>query len=320
MNESKNINNASLDLYKLNFGVCMLCKHQGMDFVNRLRDDKTRCAAKCGHCGHVQITPLPTPEEDEYYYQQDRMMKDTFKEVETLQTEEQLMYRMELFVREQADTFEKYLPSDYDLKILEIGSGFGWLPQFMQEKGWKIDGVEINDEKRILCKKRCGIELQSWNFLYDVPEALEKQGFYDVLCIMQTLEHITDPKTFLNRAGMLLKPGGIIYIDIPNFNDWYREHQKEYNDWSFMRSHVSYFTPEILTKTLEETGFKDINVYGHQPHSIENALHWWRNKGPNFLWHQFYLPEPLEWINEIYKEKIEKELKSSFMVAIGYKV
>ena len=158
-----------------------------------------------------------------------------------------------------------------------------------------------------------------WNFLYDVPESIEKQGYYDVLCLMQTLEHIRNPRIFLERARLLLKTGGMIYIDVPNFNDWYRCHQHEYSDWSFMRSHVSYFTPEILVKVITECGFTDVKVYGHQPHSIENAIHWWRNKEPNLLWHQFYLPEPLEWINKIYKEKIEKEIKSSFMVAVGYK-
>jgi len=297
----------------------MLCDKSGMAYVNKLRDDETKCAAKCNYCGHVQITPLPTAEEDELYYKNDLMLKTTFKGIESLKTEEQLMCRMEDFVREQADTFVKYLPVDKNIKILEIGTGFGWLPQFMLEKGYQVDAIEINHEKRKLCKKRCGIELLGWNFLKNVPEAVEKYGYYDVLCLMQTLEHINDPKSFLNRASLLLKSGGMIYIDVPNYNDWYREHQKEYSDWSFMRSHVSYFTPDTLKKTIEKCGYENVNIYGHQPHSIENALHWWRNKGPHLLNHQFYLPEPLEWINKIYKEEIEKELKSCFMIATGTK-
>ena len=299
--------------------ICLLCGEQGLTFVNKIRDDDARYAACCNHCGHIQLAPLPTATEDEEYYKKDRMMHDTFKNVESLQTEEQLMYRMELFIHEQADNFEKYLPRGENIQILEIGTGFGWLPQFMREKGYNMDGVEINDEKRDLCKKRCGIEIFGWNFLIDEPEVKEKECFYDVLCMMQTLEHISDPVKFLKRSSALLKPGGMLFIDIPNYNDWYREYQKEYSDWSFMRSHVNYFTPEILKNVIENCGFIDVRIYGHQPHSIENAIHWWRNKGPNLLWHQFYLPEPLEWINKIYKEKIESELKSSFMVAVGYK-
>jgi len=299
--------------------LCMLCGQSGMEFVNRIRDDVIRVAAKCNHCSHVQLTPLPSVEEDEEYYKKDRMQKDTYKDVATLQTEEQLMYRVELFVREQASTLIKFLPDSKDIKILEIGSGFGWLPQLMREEGYIMDGIEINDEKRELCKKRCDIALHGWNFLYDVPESIEKQEYYDVICLMHTLEHISDPKTFLERASILLKPNGMIYIDSPNLNDWLKEQQQEYNNWTFMRTHVSYFTPDIMAGLLKDCGFNHIETYGHQAYSIENALHWFRNKKPNLLEHQLYLPEPLEWINSIYKEKVERELKSGFFVCIGYK-
>jgi 2-polyprenyl-3-methyl-5-hydroxy-6-metoxy-1,4-benzoquinol methylase len=301
---------------------CLLCGEVGLAFVNKLRDDDTHYATRCNHCGHVQLAPLPTVEEDEEFYQKDNMLKNIYKDIKTLQTEEALMYRMELFVREQADNFEKYLPpksEQEDMRIIEIGTGFGWLPQFMQAKGYQMDGVEINDEKRELCKQRCGIEIFGWNFLKDEPQVMEKAGYYDVLCMMHTLEHISDPVTFLKRASILLKPKGMLFIEVPNFNDYYRAYQQEYSDWAFMRAHINYFTPETLTKVMELSGFSDVKVYGHQPHSIENAIHWWRNKTPSLLWHQFYLPEPLEWINKIYKDKIESEVKSSFISAVGYK-
>jgi hypothetical protein len=70
---------------------------------------------------------------------------------------------------------------------------------------------------------------------------------------------------------------------------------------------------------MEQSGFSEVKVYGHQAYSIENAIHWWRNKAPSLLEHQLYLPEPLEWINKIYKAKIESEVKSSFISAVGYK-
>jgi 2-polyprenyl-3-methyl-5-hydroxy-6-metoxy-1,4-benzoquinol methylase len=301
---------------------CLLCGEVGLAFVNKIRDDDTRYAARCNHCGHVQVAPLPTVEEDEEFYKKDNMLKNVFKGIKSLQTEEKLMYRMELFVREQADNLEKYLPpksEQENIRIIDIGTGFGWLPQFMRAKGYQMDGVEINDEKRELCKQRCGIEIFGWNFLKDEPEVMEKAGYYDALCIMQTLEHISDPVLFLKRASILLKPRGMLIIDVPNFNDYYREYQKEYNDWSFLRGHVNYFTPETLSRVMERCSFSDVKVYGHQAYSIENAIQWWRNKSPSLLGHQFYLPEPLEWINKIYKDKIESELKSCYMVAVGYK-
>jgi 2-polyprenyl-3-methyl-5-hydroxy-6-metoxy-1,4-benzoquinol methylase len=188
---------------------CMLCNQTAeFEFIHKLRDDTTRNVYKCGSCGHVQVLPLPTVEEDNEFYQSDTMYKSIFSGRSEFQKEENLMYRYRDFVYEQAEQFEKHLTNIHKPKILDIGTGYGWLVEFMRGKGFDIDGIELSDEKRDLCKQRCGIELFDWNFLVDSPDLREKTNHYDVICMMQTLEHIGDPITFLRRASRLLKPKG----------------------------------------------------------------------------------------------------------------
>jgi len=46
------------------------------------------------------------------------------------------------------------LPSIDILKILEIGSGYGWFVEKMEKKGFSVDGIELGMEKSILAQKR----------------------------------------------------------------------------------------------------------------------------------------------------------------------
>ena len=300
--------------------ICMLCnKKARFEFVNRLRDDNTRNAYRCLSCGHVQVLPLPTQEEDNEFYQRDIMYKSTYTGNNELQKEENLMYRYRNFVYEQSEQLEKHLDRSKRQKILDIGTGYGWLVEVLRGKGFDIDGVELSAEKRELCKKRSGIDIFDWNFLIDSPDVREKKCYYDVICMMQTLEHISNPKAFLLRASELLKPGGMIFIDVPNFDDYLKAELSEYNNFAYTRMHLSYFTPDTLKFCLENSGFDAVETYGHQLYSFENALWWLRESRPFLDYHQIDVPKQLHFLNIIYKQKLEAEKKSNLLIGIGYK-
>jgi 2-polyprenyl-3-methyl-5-hydroxy-6-metoxy-1,4-benzoquinol methylase len=245
------------------------------------------------------------------------MYKEIFQDNAALQNEEFLMQRYKIFVKEQANTLVKYIQANK--RILDIGTGYGWLVEFLRNKGYEADGVEISDEKRALCKHRCGIKLFSWNFLDNTPEVLDKECYYDVICLMQCLEHISSPVEFIERAGRLLKKGGMIYIDVPNYDDYLKICLREYENFSYSRQHLSYFTGKMLMECMRRAGYKDISIFGHQIYSFENALWWLKEKRPFLDYHQIEVPERLNWLNDVYKNKIESEMKSNCLIGIGYK-
>jgi 2-polyprenyl-3-methyl-5-hydroxy-6-metoxy-1,4-benzoquinol methylase len=298
----------------------MLCKQVAkFEFVHSLRDDKTRHAYRCNICGHIQLLPLPTMAEDNDFYQHDKMYKSIYTDKRNFQEEANLMYRYRPFALEQVERIERLIHKDNRPKILDIGTGYGWLVEFLRGRGFDADGVELSDEKRELCKNRSGIDIFGWNFLVDCPEAREKDGYYDVICLMETLEHISDPTIFLSRAGKLLKPGGMIYVDVPNFDDYMKAELPEYEDFTYARMHLSYFTPKTLEFCLENSGFIGTKIYGQQTYSFENTLWWLREKRPFKDYPQIDVPQQLEWLNKIYKERLECSLKSNILVAVAYK-
>ena len=296
--------------------TCMLCDTTvNFKFVNKLRDDETRNVYQCETCGHIQILPLSSREEDVLLYKEnDETYRRSHSSIAKFQNEENMMNKLRVFTEDTLIQFKKHI--NKNKKLIDIGTGYGWLVELMRNEGYEIDGVEISDKKRRLVKQRSGIELFNWNLLdvKDVPK-----GCYDVVSLMHVLEHISEPKIFLKRAADLLKPAGMIYIEVPNYDDYMKAILPEYNSFSYTRMHLSYFTCKTLSQLLINAGFKNIEIYGLQKYSFENALWWMREKRPFMDYFQMDVPECLQWLNALYKERVESEMKSYAIVAIGYR-
>ena len=58
---------------------CMLCDCVEFEYIHRLRDKDDQYAYRCKNCGHVQIIPLPTVDEDFQYYQSSEAYSGMFK-------------------------------------------------------------------------------------------------------------------------------------------------------------------------------------------------------------------------------------------------
>jgi 2-polyprenyl-3-methyl-5-hydroxy-6-metoxy-1,4-benzoquinol methylase len=288
---------------------CMLCGNTGLDFVNSLRDDETHWAAKCKACGHVQLTPLPTEEEENCYYQTNKLYSIS------KMNDDQLVLKLAQLVDIQLEITKAITPPPH-CKLIEIGSGYGLFLDRARAAGYDVDGVEISEDKQLYCENRFGIKPLNFN-LVSQNSPKELYGHYDVAVMFFLLEHIPNPVEFLKRTGNLLKKNGKVIILVPNVNEYMKQYCKEYNDFHYLRPHLSYFSADVLLKVLSDSGFSNIKIYGKQQYSIENAIHWARNKAPFLAYNQIAMPEGLEFVNEYYKQKMESEMKSDMLVATG---
>jgi 2-polyprenyl-3-methyl-5-hydroxy-6-metoxy-1,4-benzoquinol methylase len=294
--------------FDFNSAKCMLCGNVGLDFVNNLRDDKIHWAAKCKTCGHIQLTPLPTKEEENCYYQTNELYSISRMD------EERLVLKLAQLVGFQIEIMKNYCPSG--CKLIEIGSGYGLFLDRARDEGYDVDGIEISKDKQLYCEHQFGIKPFDINLVSQgIPESLH--GRYDAAVMFFLFEHIPNPVEFLRRAGDLLGKNGMVIILVPNVNEYMKQYCKEYNDFHYLRPHLSYFSADILFKVLSDSGFSNIEVYGKQQYSIENAIHWARNKAPFLAYNQIKMPEGLEFVNEYYKAKMESEMTSDMLVATG---
>ncbi len=98
--------------------------------------------------------------------------------------------------------------------ILDVGSGGGWLAKALSDKNIKLISFDIssNNIKKLL-------ELNNFEgHLGIVGDALNppfKKGIFDCIISAEVIEHIVEPKLFVQSLMPLLKPGGTLIISTP---------------------------------------------------------------------------------------------------------
>ncbi|MEM9196609.1 MAG: class I SAM-dependent methyltransferase [Pseudomonadota bacterium] len=99
-------------------------------------------------------------------------------------------------------------------------------------------------------------------------------GQFDAIVMRSYLEHETEPREVLNAAHRALKPGGRIYVKVPNYGSVNR--RLTGRSWCGFRhpDHVNYFTLKSLTRMAQATRYRlrllnplnlafDDNIHAH---------------------------------------------------------
>ena len=101
-------------------------------------------------------------------------------------------------------------------KILEAGSGTGRVVRYFHDKGYDIEGVELN-EQIVAQIKVTQPDLRI--FVGDVAKLPCPDGYYAGLVSYGTIEHfIAGVEAPLNEHYRVLAPGGMAIITVPSYN------------------------------------------------------------------------------------------------------
>ena len=143
--------------------------------------------------------------------------------------------------------------------LLEIGSGMGMLLLEARIRGLNAVGVEINHQLATYCRE------MGLNVINDsIDSARLPDSSYDVVVMTQVLEHLLDPKRCLEIIYRVLRPGGCVYIGIPQVDK--RALRKARTDREFARAlwrpeaHLYYFLPSVVRRMLRDAGFHELPV------------------------------------------------------------
>jgi len=146
-------------------------------------------------------------------------------------------------------------------KVLDFGAGTGLFAWYLKLEGFLVEGIEFSKIAIDFAMKRYGlIFYESLNKL----EA-EKVQLFDIITMIEVIEHLKNPYNILKKFYSILKPGGKIYISTPNRNginarlnrsEW-REAKKSF--------HLVLFNKRSITKILTDTGFISIRSIRFSP-------------------------------------------------------
>jgi SAM-dependent methyltransferase len=124
---------------------------------------------------------------------------------------------------------------------IEVGCGFGeFVARVIREKPAIVfEGYEQNPSAVKIAREK-GIPVQLLS-LEDLAEA--RAGKYASVCAFQVLEHVADPKSFVNAACRLLCPGGRLILGLPNARSFLRH---QFNTLDMPPHHMTRWTSEVL--------------------------------------------------------------------------
>jgi SAM-dependent methyltransferase len=149
------------------------------------------------------------------------------------------------------DRLAKTLPAN-GARFLEIGCGTGDLLVQAQSRSLEVHGVEFSTISTAAANRRLGAELVQPG---TIETASLPTGYFDVIAACDVIEHTRNPKSFLERAHALLRPGGLIFLVTPSLDSWSRKLLgKRWMDYKV--EHLFYFGRASLRRLLADAGFE----------------------------------------------------------------
>lgn len=100
--------------------------------------------------------------------------------------------------------------------ILEIGCGDGHFLELLKKSGGhkRLVGLEFNSQAIISARNK-GFEVQS-EMVETFARNSENAGAFDAVASFQVLEHVKNPRAFLESCLKCLKKGGLLVVAVPN--------------------------------------------------------------------------------------------------------
>lgn len=121
------------------------------------------------------------------------------------------------YIRDRAaDHFDRdrtRLDSLAGLRILDIGCGGGILCEPLARLGATVVGADPSADNIAVARRHAAQSGLAIDYRETSAEALAQAGeIFDIVLAMEVVEHVTDVGLFLNAAGAMVKPGGLLFV------------------------------------------------------------------------------------------------------------
>jgi len=197
---------------------------------------------RCGDCGFEYVSPTPSVDElAEYYARTYEVPLERYAAASA---------RNAARIQE----LERWCPSRG--RLLEVGASWGHSLALARERGWDVTGVELSPKAVSYARERFALTMFNCN-LADAP--LEA-GSFDAIIMWHVLEHVLNPKQELERLAMLLMPGSVLGLRVPNIASFGARVAGQWWPWMCPPAHLWFFSAATLPRLLGSCGFEVLEV------------------------------------------------------------
>jgi 2-polyprenyl-3-methyl-5-hydroxy-6-metoxy-1,4-benzoquinol methylase len=236
------------------------------------------CAlVRCRQCGLIYLNPRPKATDMGTFYPEDYL---NYRSA----VEDERFWLMRFFRRHKLVRRRQLVEKFSGLKsgrILDVGCSTGLFLHEMVLSGWEGSGVEPTLSAATYARQRFGLDVFQGMLL----QAAYSSHSFDVITFWDVLEHTFSPAAELHRASELLKSGGWIAINVPNFDSPEREwFGPLWNGYDPPR-HLYVFTRQTLTALLQQAGFEPVGWICFMPSYfsfIISLVKWSKKNAPRW--------------------------------------
>lgn len=228
----------------------------GPDYDHHCCGDQLFNMVRCQACKTYYLNPRPTVDTLGVIYSPEEYYSYSFAE----RGSAWVLRARRLRDRSKVERALKHVERERkQVKVLDIGAGDGALLEVFESSG--VPGSNL-----------CGVDLEPW-----AVERLHARGFngtlgrveelklptesFDVVTMIQVIEHVADPQKVMRSVNRTLRPGGVFLLETPNMASWDRRFfaQKTWGGYHFPR-HWTLWDLESIAWTLKQAGFDTVEV------------------------------------------------------------
>jgi SAM-dependent methyltransferase len=137
-------------------------------------------------------------------------------------------------------------------RLLDVGCSTGLFLHLAGECGWTGVGLELAPRALAHARECYGVDARNTT----LAEAGFEQESFDAVALLSVLEHANKPRGLLTECARVLRPGGAVYVIVPNVESLacrvLHEHARTFDG----RYHLVYFSPSTLGQLVQETGLE----------------------------------------------------------------
>lgn len=232
---------------------------------------------RCRRCGLVYLNPRPAPEEIGAFYPPDYGPFQGAIEDEPHAVMRWLRRRK---LADRRRLVERYAGRRAG-RVLDVGCSTGLFLHEMALAGWEAQGVELTPSAAAYARQRFGLDV----FEGMLEEAPFADASFDTITFWDVLEHTYSPSATLAHVARLLKPGGLVAINIPNWDSPDRRLFGPYWVGYDPPRHLYVFTRKTLGALLEQAGFAPLDWRCFMPSYftfVYSVQYWLQAKAPRW--------------------------------------
>jgi 2-polyprenyl-3-methyl-5-hydroxy-6-metoxy-1,4-benzoquinol methylase len=224
---------------------------------------------RCGGCGLVRADPLPTADEKLASETNDYESDVACPEVQDLFNNYHRDYVVDpIILRMQQHLGDLEATLGGPGHLLDIGAATGIFMHLARERGWTPTGIELCAERAAAAAKEFDLTILAGLF---TAETFNGRRF-DAASMLDVVEHTTDPLAMLKSAHEVLRPGGAVFIAVPNQHCLLTVLVNTYARLGgpaattkllprlYVPIHLHYFTPRTLTRLVTDAGFRVVRL------------------------------------------------------------